>query len=113
MADEYISREAALKYIKSKQCRTCSDIGLCGNCAVLVAVKLLEKVPAADVAPVRHGHWIGEGDGYADGELVFDVWHCSECDYCIDDGTDDPDLLPKYCPGCGALMDGGEDRAVG
>ena len=52
MADEYISREAALKYIKSEQCRTCSDIGLCGNCAVLVAVKLLEKVPAADVAPV-------------------------------------------------------------
>lgn len=52
MPDEYISREAALKYIKSKQCRTCSDIGLCGNCAVLVAVKLLEKVPAADVAEV-------------------------------------------------------------
>ena len=41
------------------------------------------------------------------GELVFDVWHCSECDYCIDDGTDDPERLPKYCPGCGALMDGG------
>ena len=52
MPDEYISREAALKYIKSEQCKTCSDIGLCGNCAVLVAVKLLEKVPAADVAPV-------------------------------------------------------------
>ena len=52
MPDEYISREAALKYIKSEQCRTCSDSGLCGNCAVLVAVKLLEKVPAADVAPV-------------------------------------------------------------
>lgn len=110
MADEYISREAALKYIKSKQCRTCSDIGLCGNCAVLVAVKLLEKVPAADVAPVRHGHWIGEGDGYADGELVFDVWHCSECAYCIDDGTDDPERLSKYCPGCGALMDGGKEN---
>ena len=52
MPDEYISREAALKYIKSEQCKTCSDIGLCGNCAVLVAVKLLEKVPAADVAEV-------------------------------------------------------------
>ncbi len=52
MPDEYISREAALKYIKLEQCRTCSDIGLCGNCAVLVAVKLLEKVPAADVAEV-------------------------------------------------------------
>ena len=42
--------------------------------------------------------------------MVYDVWHCSECDYCIDDGTDDPELLPKYCPGCGALMDGGNDR---
>lgn len=52
MPDEYISREAALKYIKSEQCKTCSDIGLCGNCAVLVAVNLLAKVPAADVAEV-------------------------------------------------------------
>ena len=61
-------------------------------------------------APVRRGHWIGEGDGYADGELVYDVWNCSECDYCIDDGTDDPECLPKYCPGCGAKMDGGNDN---
>lgn len=61
-------------------------------------------------ASVRHGCWIGEGDGYADGELVYDVWNCSECDYCIDDGTDDPERLPKYCPGCGALMDGGKDN---
>lgn len=52
MPDEYISRSKALKYIKLEQCKTCSDIGLCGNCAVLVAVKLLEKVPAADVAEV-------------------------------------------------------------
>lgn len=106
MPDEYISREAALKYIKSKQCRTCSDIGLCGNCAVLVAVRLLEKVPAADVAEVVYGQWEGEGDGYADGDIVLDVWHCSQCGYCIDDGTDNPDCLPKYCPGCGAKMDG-------
>ena len=106
MPDEYISREAAVKYIKSEQCRTCSDIGLCGNCAVLVAVKLLEKVPAADVAEVVHGQWEGEGDGYADGEIVLDVWHCSQCGYCIDDGTDNPDCLPNYCPNCGAKMDG-------
>lgn len=61
-------------------------------------------------ASVRHGCWIGEGDGYADGKLVYDVWNCSECDYCIDDGTDDPECLPKYCPGCGAKMDGGNDN---
>ena len=71
MPDEYISREAALKYIKSEQCKTCSDIGLCGNCAVLVAVKLLEKVPAADVAEVvrckdcRYGEYRAWCEGYA------------------------------------------------
>lgn len=56
------------------------------------------------------GVWIGEGDGYADGELVYDVWHCSECNYCIDDGTDDADLLPNYCPNCGAKMKGADDE---
>ena len=63
------------------------------------------NIPAADVAEVRHGRWDGEGDGYADGEIVIDVWYCSECGYCIDDGTDDPNILPNYCPNCGALMD--------
>lgn len=99
MADEYIRRGDALKGVELFQC----------GWAEIEAVQAdyIERLPAADVAPVRHGHWIGEGDGYADGELVFDVWHCSECDCCIDDGTDDPERLPKYCPGCGALMDGG------
>lgn len=102
MADEYIRRSDALTGVELFQC----------GWAEIEAVQAdyIERLPAADVAPVRHGHWIGEGDGYADGELVFDVWHCSECDYCIDDGTDDPERLPKYCPGCGALMDGGKDN---
>ena len=99
MADEYIRRSDALNGAELFQC----------GWAEIEAVQTdyIERLPAADVAPVRHGHWIGEGDGYADGEQVFDVWYCSECDYCIDDGTDDPERLPKYCPGCGALMDGG------
>ena len=66
----------------------------------------LRGMPAVDVAPVRHGQWDGEGDGYADGEIVIDVWYCSECGYCIDDGTDDPNILPNYCPNCGAYMMG-------
>ena len=67
---------------------------------------LILRQPTADVAPVRHGQWDGEGDGYADGELVIDVWYCSRCGHCIDDGTDDPYDLPNYCPNCGAKMDG-------
>lgn len=51
---EYLDRDAAIDYIKQNQCKRCSDIGLCGNCAVLTGVRLFEEVPAADVAPVVH-----------------------------------------------------------
>ena len=98
MTDEYISRKAAAK--------------LLGYTFGVDVVRKLHEVPAADVAEVVHGQWEGEGDGYADGEIVLDVWYCSQCGYCIDDGTDNPDCLPKYCPGCGAKMDGGFDDAT-
>ena len=39
----------------------------------------IEDEPTVDAVPVRHGHYVGEGDGYANGELVYDVWKCSEC----------------------------------
>lgn len=71
-----------------------------------------KRASSADAAPVLHGQWDGEGDGYADGELVVDVWYCSRCGHCIDDGTDDPVTLPNYCPNCGAKMDGGGEHEV-
>lgn len=52
MSGEYISRAAAIEYIKANQCQKCSDIGLCGKCAVLTAIKLFEAIPAADVVEV-------------------------------------------------------------
>lgn len=85
-------------------------VGICNCCSAFDPEKwrcsLIDHAPTIDAAPVVHAQWDGEGDGYADGELVFDVWHCSECGYCIDDGTDDPVYLPRYCPQCGARMDG-------
>lgn len=100
MAGDYISREAALEITT----RTCGDYA--------AAFAEIRKLRAADVAEVVQGQWEGEGDGYADGEIVLDVWHCSQCGYCIDDGTDDPARLPKHCAGCGAKMDGGFDDAT-
>lgn len=64
-----------------------------------------ESLPVVDAKPVVHGRWIGEGDGYWNGSIIYDVWNCSECGYTIDDGTDDPDELPHYCPDCGAMME--------
>ena len=96
MPDEYISREAALKYIKSEQCRTCSDIGLCGNCAVLVAVKLLEKVTAADVAVVVHGSGKVRATEEAETTQIIDGC-CTACGELMDccEAAD-----YKFCPYC-------------
>ena len=51
---------------------------------------------------------MGSADGYADGELVYDIWECSHCGYVIDE-EDDPDMLPQFCPKCYAAM---TDEAV-
>ena len=53
------------------------------------------------------GTWEGTADGYANGELVYDTWTCSECGYTVD--TDDPDDLTEFCPNCGAKMEGGHN----
>ena len=52
-----------------------------------------KDTPAADVAPVRHGHWIINSDGYYP--------QCSEC-------MSEPRgrEMTKYCGECGAKMDG-------
>ena len=63
----------------------------------LQAAKVLREVsdaPAADVAPVRRGHWIK--CGYACGEAEFKCSLCGEIEW----RTNETD----YCPNCGADM---------
>ena len=50
---EYISKQAIINYIKERQCKTCSDIGLCGNCAVLTAINLIKNYPGATLTPAH------------------------------------------------------------
>ena len=68
----------------------------------------LRPVSREQVEKVWKGEWMGSGDGYADGELVYDTWTCSECGHVIDE-EDDPDMLPQFCPKCYAAM---TDEAV-
>jgi len=65
------------------------------------------KVEPADVAPVVHGEYIGEYDGYADGNPVCDMWYCSVCGCCFEDWDEKPTY--NFCPNCGAKMDGKEE----
>ncbi len=87
MMAEYISREAAY-------CEFCTDDTLSGY-EKAYCCEIIKKIPAADVAPVRHGQW------GVDGVYVF----CSVCNRF----TLSPIIkqLPtfKYCPNCGAKMD--------
>lgn len=103
MAD-YIKREDAIRYIKENQCASCSDIGLCGNCAVLIALKLLEKVSAADVRENVRGEWHERKDIYPhkpDGEMTSWGYKCSRCNQISQ-------LKYNFCFNCGADMRGGE-----
>ena len=75
----------------------------------VVFLDAIDKIPTADVAPVRRGEWYGEADGYADGELVYDIWSCPICGKRFDEWDEKPDW--NYCPNCGARMDGDHEPA--
>ena len=61
----------------------------------------IHNMPAADVAPVRHGRWIPSD--YT-GDCCYT---CSECGFERDAYLLD---VGNYCPNCGARMDGKEDK---
>lgn len=97
---EYIEREAVNKLLKDA-CDECRDAceefdGIyadCNQCIMHGVVKGLPGIPAADVAPVRHGRWIR-----IDYEPIGHDYICSVCGGKNDRAT-------HYCPDCGARMD--------
>lgn len=91
---EYISREAAMEIVK----RTSGDYA--------AAWSEIRKLPAADVAEVRHGRW-KHNDCY---ESWADRYVCSLCEnHALSDG-DYRHELSNYCPNCGAKMGRGADK---
>ena len=80
----------------------CGHIELANG--ILKAVGRIDEAPTVDAVEVVHGRWIPlEYDGYADGNPVWDLWECSECQ---GEHSGDEDTLTPYCPNCGAKMDG-------
>lgn len=106
--DEAIkNREDCLKYLEEIGQKASPDCVEAVRWSVK-ALKAIRPVSREQVEKVWRGEWMGSADGYADGELVYDIWECSQCGYVIDE-EDDPDMLPQFCPKCYAAM---TDEAV-
>lgn len=71
-----------------------------------VVLRMIDDAPAADVAPVVHGHFVHDGPRFAGG---VDWWRCSACGG-LASGAE---TQFAYCPNCGAKMDGGDNDAAG
>ena len=96
MAD-YIDKEAALSLVQP-------DAPEDEKAAVTIATakklvrSIIQRAPAADVAPVRHARWL-------DGKCTVCGWE--EPDVCTWIGYDSEAWIETtYCPNCGAKMDG-------
>lgn len=101
---EYIERDAICYQLK-KQERIDGQPR-----AIRRARRIVADFPAADVVPVRHGRWFLDGD--------YEYINCSECLHPFymgfDTSSDARQYLAreerwKYCPNCGAKMDGSEE----
>lgn len=93
---DYIKREDAIKIINS-------GISIDTYADRRYVNGLFRAIRPADVAPVRHGKYIGtEFDGYANGCPVYYEWKCSKCG-CV---FEEEEPTYNYCPNCGARMDG-------
>lgn len=95
---DLISREAAVAILRAKADMVIGEVkdaaSFFNHCANMV-----EKLPAVDAEPVRHGRWIYHDD---------DVMPYKSCSLC---GCEAFDLHgANYCPYCGARMNGGDEE---
>ena len=111
--DDYISREAVVRYLKGfseKELNGRSNFGMITSSVLDKAERAISEMPAVDVQPVKHGRWISTEELYYNG-----MTKCSCCneEYYIEDIQNlQGDLrVVNYCPNCGSKnrMDGDSD----
>jgi hypothetical protein len=88
--ERYIEAEA----LKKVMCEDCDNKHLCTESPACETVQQIDAQPTADVAPVKHAHWVMLKDGHG---------VCSNCIMCNVDLLGGVDH--NYCPNCGAKMD--------
>lgn len=71
------------------------------------AVKILMKAPTVDVQEVKHGEW----KSFYSEDTLYGSYYCSACGHGQDIGMVVSLTTEfKYCPNCGAKMDGGNNN---
>jgi hypothetical protein len=92
---EYIDRQSLINHLNQSAAEYYSR----------AVERVIELEPAADVAPVRRGHWIEDKNSFPGFNLVNNL--CSECGECA--GTWPKRIGPRdkyaFCPWCGAKME--------
>ena len=103
MTAEYLDRSSLVARMKYYEEHTTEGSG--EHYAYSAALREIRNAPAADVAPVVHGEWLRVDDDW-NSLTTIQCPICSE-EWCFETDDDVSLLNYKYCPNCGAKMDGG------
>jgi len=97
---DYINREDAVDELQVKVFHNLTD-------EYYGTMQVLTELPAADVVPVVHGHWEYKYDTYC-GFKDIDV----RCSVCKTTTNIKRFRKTKWCPDCGAKMDGMREQII-
>ena len=102
MAD-YICREAIIddleKEIEAGNVALDEDVWV--NKGLRIAIRDIKDIKTADVQPVRHGLW-----KYYKNNGIINTYICTNCQGKVEMAIDVEPSKFKYCPNCGARMNG-------
>ena len=92
---EYIERNAVVNGLRAAIKKYSDDKSEANIITALIFqrfAKEIEAIPAADVAPVRHGEW----------QEINGIFSCSRCGYSFE--HEGYKHFFNYCPNCGAKL---------
>lgn len=102
---DYIDRDELIKHINDLPTWWGDGSGVYTFYPVEVMVSI-GNAPAADVQEIKHGEW----KSFNSEDTLYGSYYCSACGHGQDIGMVIPLTTEfKYCPNCGAKMDGGKE----
>jgi hypothetical protein len=108
---EYISREFMLKNLEADKMNNAEH---CEPVTIQIMerfIRYVSEFPAADVQPVKHGHWYHNTSKYISELDAYFIQACCSCCGKYSDRVDSysQQMSNECCSHCGARMDGGAE----